>query len=202
MCEGSSEKKYFEHYFKEELESKKLRIIPVGGATQIKRIYQNLLVTYEDFKKDVKGNVILLMDTDASLVEFETKNNEHKHLKCFRIVNDDSKNETILIDVHKTPKTPKTEIEDVLCGKTFFKALNKFSGDADIDAFIESVTLENVTIEPVYYSLDLSPKKQQALSKIFKKGNFKFEFSEKYIECINEEHIVPKWIEQLKGLLK
>lgn len=202
LCEGSSEKKYFEHYFKEELESKKLRIIPVGGATQIKRIYQNLLVTYEDFKKDVKGNVILLMDTDASLVEFESKNNEHKHLKCFRIVNDDSRNETILIDVHKTPKTPKTEIEDVLCGKTFFEALKSFSGDTDIDEFIKSVVTENVTTESVYYSLDLSPKKQQSLSKIFKKGNFKFEFSEKYIECITDEHITPKWILEIKEMIK
>lgn len=202
LCEGSSEKKYFEHYFKEEINNKKLRIIPVGGAPQIKRIYQNLLVTYEDFKKDVKGNVILVMDTDAGLVEFETKNNEHKHLKCYRIVNDDSKNDTILVDVHKTPKTPKTEIEDVLCGKTFFEALKMFSGDADVDEFIQSVTFADVTTESVYYSLDLSPKKQQFLSKIFKKDNFKFEFSEKYIECINEAHIVPKWIEQLKELIK
>lgn len=202
LCEGSSEKKYFEHYFKEEIESKKLRIIPVGGASQIKRIYQNLLVTYEDFKKDVKGNVVLLMDTDANLVEFETKNNEHKHLKCFRIVNDDSKSETILSDVHKTPKTPKTEIEDVLCGETFFEVLNKFSGDHDIDEFIASINVENVTTQSVYYSLDLGPKKQQALSKIFKKGNFKFEFSEKYIESISEKHIVPKWITELKELIK
>lgn len=202
LCEGSSEKKYFEYYFKDEIESKKLRIIPVGGASQIKRIYQNLLVTYEDFKKDVKGNVILLMDTDASLVEFETKNSDHKHLKCFRIVNDDSKNETILIDVHKTPKTPKTEIEDVLCGETFFKALKEFSEVEEINEFLDTVNAENVTKESVYYSLDLSPKKQQALSKIFKNGNFKFEFSEKYIESINEEHVVPKWITQLKELLK
>lgn len=201
LCEGSSEKKYFEHYFKEEIASKKLRIIPVGGASQIKRIYQNLLVTYEDFKKDIKGNVILLMDTDASLVEFETKNNDLKHLKCFRIVNDDTKNETILIDVHKTPKTPKTEIEDVLCGKTFFKALNQFAGDADIDEFISTVNTENVTTQSVYYSLDLSPSKQQNLSKIFKKGNFKFEFSEKYIESISNDHISPKWISEIKEMI-
>ncbi|WP_299780855.1 AAA family ATPase [uncultured Formosa sp.] len=202
LCEGSSEKKYFEHYFKNEIENKKLRIIPVGGATQIKRIYQNLLVTYNDFKKDVKGTVILLMDTDASLVEFETLNSNHKNLKCFRIVNDDSKNETILVDVNKTPKTPKTEIEDVLCGKTFFDALNKFTGDEDIDKFISTINIDNITTESVYYSLDLSPRKQQALSKIFKKGNFKFEFSEKYIESISEEHIIPKWIEELKQLIK
>jgi predicted ATPase len=56
LCEGSSEKKYFEKYFQTEIETKKLRIIPVGGAVQIKKIYQNLLVTYDDFKKEVKGN--------------------------------------------------------------------------------------------------------------------------------------------------
>ena len=202
LCEGSSEKKYFEHYFKEEIRNKKLRIIPVGGATQIKRIYENLLVTYKDFKKDVKGTVILLMDTDISLVEFETNNNNHEHLKCFRIVNDDKKNETTLVDVHKTPKAPKTEIEDVLCGKTFFEALKKFAGDNDIDNFISSIDEDNITTESVYYSLDISPKKQQKLSEIFKKGNFKFEFSEKYIELISEEHTVPKWITELKKMIK
>jgi predicted ATP-dependent endonuclease of OLD family len=202
LCEGSSEKKYFEKYFKTEIESKKLRIIPVGGAVQIKKIYQNLLVTYDDFKKEVKGNVILLMDTDASLVEFETMNSNHQHLKCFRIVNDDSKNKTILVDVHKTPKTPKTEIEDVLCGKTFFATLKTFSPDNDIDNFIDSVDESKVTEESVYYSLDLSPKKQKNLSEIFKKDNFKFDFSEKYCQLIDKNHTTPSWISELKRMLE
>jgi predicted ATPase len=200
ICEGSSEKKYFETYFKEEIANKKLRIIPVGGAPQIKKIYQNLLVTYDDFKKDVKGKVILLMDTDTKLVEFETKNNDHNNLKCFRIVN--YQNKTILVDVNKTPKTPKTEIEDALCGKTFFEALKMFSADEEVLKFIQTINEEEVTEESVYYSLDISSKKEQALSKIFKKDNFKFEFSENYCKKIESDHTIPEWIIELKGYFK
>jgi hypothetical protein len=50
--------------------------------------------------------------------------------------------------------------------------------------------------------LDLSPRKQQSLSKIFKKGNFKFEFSEKYIESISDDHITPKWISEIKEMIQ
>ncbi|WP_421978704.1 AAA family ATPase [Roseivirga seohaensis] len=198
LCEGSSEKVYFEAYFKQEIKDKKLRIIPVGGATQIKKIYQHLLVTYEDFKKDVKGNVILIMDTDTKLVDFTANNNEHDHLKCFRIVNDDSTNKTILIDVHKTPKTPKTEIEDVLCGKTFYNTLIQFVDDPEIQTFIETIDESKVTEESVYYSLDLSPKQQREISTIFKKSNFKFDFSKKYCELIDDNHKIPEWISMLK----
>ncbi len=44
ICEGSSERIYFEKYFEDIKRDKKLRIIPVGGATEIKRIYNNLQV--------------------------------------------------------------------------------------------------------------------------------------------------------------
>lgn len=59
ICEGSSDKIYFENYFKHIKKEKKLRIIPVGGAGEIKRIYNNLQVAYEDFKSEVKGKVIV-----------------------------------------------------------------------------------------------------------------------------------------------
>lgn len=201
LCEGSSEKKYFEFYFKDEIEGNNLRIIPVGGAAQIKKIYKNLLVSYEDFKNDVKGKVILLMDTDVSLVEFETKNNNHKNLKCFRLVNDDKSQKTKLVDVHQLPKTPKTEIEDVLCGATFFKALKLFSKDNDVSDFINSVDESKIDSNAVYYSLDLSPRKQKKLSEVFKKQDFKFAFAEKYISIIDESDVEPSWISELKEII-
>ena len=200
ICEGSSEKVYFEKYYMEEIQNNKLRIIPVGGAAAVKKIYQNLLVTYDDFKKEVKGKIMMLLDTDTSLVEFETKNNNHDNLKCYRIVNDDKLNKTILVDVHKNPKSPKTEIEDSLCGKTFFQALNYFKkSSSDIENFIDSYDDKTITEESVYYSLDLSPSKHKQLNSIFKEEGFKFKFSEKYCELIDTNHKVPEWIIEIKN---
>lgn len=42
ICEGSSEKIYFSKYFEDLINSKKLRIVPVGGAKEIKRLYPTL----------------------------------------------------------------------------------------------------------------------------------------------------------------
>jgi predicted ATP-dependent endonuclease of OLD family len=84
ICEGSSEKIYFESYFADIKKEKKLRIIPVGGASEIKRIYNNLQVAYEDFKKEIQGKVVLISDTDAELVQYPTRD-ELKNLMCYRI---------------------------------------------------------------------------------------------------------------------
>lgn len=82
ICEGSSEKIYFEGYFEDIKVEKKLRIIPVGGASEIKRIYNNLQVAYDDFKKEIQGKVILIFDTDAELVQYPIRD-ELKKLMCY-----------------------------------------------------------------------------------------------------------------------
>ena len=201
ICEGSSEKIYFEKYYEDILENSKLRIIPVGGAKEIKRIYQNLLVTYEDYKKTVQGKVILLMDTDRDLLDFETKNSQHKSLLCYRIVNNDSTSITDLVNVHSNPKAPKTEIEDVLNGKQFYDTLSHFRGKyEEIDAIIgPAETIEEI---PTYYALDLSPSKQKLLEELFDKDNMKFEFAKKYCEKIDGTYVEPAWINQIRLLFK
>lgn len=197
LCEGSSEKKYFESYLAKEIEEKKLRIIPVGGAPQIKRIYQNLLVTYEDYKHQARGKVLLLMDTDAKVVEFETVNNANPNLKCFRIVNDTEIKDTKLVDVNNNLKSPKTELEDALCGVTFYETLKSFSPDEEIDGFLETVLSKNVNNKAVFFSLDMSPSKQELLDLIFDRKGMKFEFAARYNTNIDLE-FTPQWIKEIK----
>jgi predicted ATPase len=196
LCEGSSEKKYFESYFAEEIKERRLRIIPVGGAPQIKRIYQNLVVTYEDYKRQVQGKVLLLMDTDAKVVEFETINNANPNLKCFRIVNDIDKKDARLVDVHDNLKSPKTELEDVLCGKTFYETLQTFSPNDEIDKLLGMIDSKQIDNKSVYFSLDMSPAKQSLLDSIFNHPGMKFEFAKRYNK-INETED-PEWITEIK----
>lgn len=198
ICEGSSEKIYFEAYFSDIKKDKKLRIIPVGGAAEIKRIYNNLQVAYEDFKKEIQGKVILISDTDAELVRYSTKD-ELKNLICYRIVNEESKRQTVLVKIDSNPVSPKTEIEDALNGKIFFETLREFEEThPELSNILNSIN--DPTEESAYFSLDLSPSKQKLLENFFDSNNNKFEFSKKYIEKISSTYKVPEWIEDIKKL--
>ncbi|WP_422356685.1 AAA family ATPase [Roseivirga pacifica] len=198
ICEGSSEKIYFEKYFEEIKHDKKLRIIPVGGASEIKRIYNNLQVAYEDFKKEVQGKVIMVSDTDAEIVQYPVKA-DLKNLLCYRIVNIDSTKKTNLVRVDSNPVSPKTEIEDALNGKLFFETLKEFEeSHSEIETIIAGI--EEPAEVASFYALDLSPSKQKLLEKFFDTGNVKFEFALKYSEKVGDDYQTPEWIEEIKKI--
>lgn len=205
ICEGSSEKVYFETFFKNEILSKKLRIIPVGGAASVKKIYENLIVTYEDFKNEVNGKVILLIDTDTQVLEFETNNSKHKNIKCFRILNEPHKKGITLVDVNSNKKSPKTEIEDALDGEIMIKTLwnlkDQFS--PHLDDFLEFMSGEKLANDAnsSFFSLDLKPSRQEQLDQIFKLKGFKFKFAEIYCKNTEFEDEIPEWIREIKAML-
>jgi predicted ATP-dependent endonuclease of OLD family len=196
ICEGSSDKIYFEAYLADIIKEKKLRIIPVGGANEIKKLYNYLQVAYEDFKNVVKGKVILISDTDSQLVQYPTKD-EYTNLISYRIVNDDSKSKTILVKNQSNQVSPKTEIEDCLNGRLFFETLKEYETDnSELSPLIKEVN--EPTEESTYFALDLPLTKQKILEIFFDKGNHKFEFAKKYCEKVNMGYKVPDWIEELK----
>ncbi|HEY1055795.1 MAG TPA: ATP-binding protein, partial [Emticicia sp.] len=192
------EKIYFEKYFSDIKKNKKLRIIPVGGASEIKRIYNNLQVAYEDFKKDIQGKVILVSDTDAELVQYSTRD-DLKNLLCYRIVNVEKDRKTVLIKIDSNPVSPKTEIEDSLNGKLFFETLLEFrEAHPELENIIKDI--ENPSEEASYFALDLSPSKQKILENFFNANNNKFEFANKYVSKLTDSYQVPDWIDNLKKL--
>jgi predicted ATPase len=198
ICEGSSDKIYFEAYFSEIKKEKKLRIIPVAGAKEIKRIYNNLKVAYEDFKNEIKGKVILISDTDSELVQYPTKD-EFNNLICRRIVNDKSKRKTILTKIDSNKVSPSSEIEDCLNGQIFIEALKEFQErHPELSSIINEIN--NPTEDAAYFSLDLSPSKQRLLESFFDTSNNKFEFAKKYVKKINSQFKTPEWIEDIKNL--
>lgn len=198
ICEGSSEKIYFEGYYSDIIKEKKLRIIPVGGAREIKRIYQNLLVAYEEFKNEIKGKVILISDTDAELVQYETRD-EFKNLLCYRIVNSESKRKTELVRINSNPVSPKTEIEDALNGKLFLETLLEFELEyPEIENILSD--REDYSQEASFFSLDLSPSKAKLLNEFLDKDNNKFRFANLYVSRLCDDYEVPEWIQVIKDL--
>lgn len=83
----------------------------------------HLEASYDEFRKDMKGRVFLLSDTDAELVNYSTP--YMQHISCKIIVNFGGK--TKLIDISSNPKTPSTEIEDSLNQLLFIEIIKYFA---------------------------------------------------------------------------
>jgi predicted ATPase len=182
ICEGSSEKIYFDYYFKGLRSDNKLRIIPVGGANEIKRIYEYLVVAIDEFKREVNGKIAFILDTDSELVQFQTQCTENILIK--RLVNVDGK--TKLININSNPKSPPTEIEDSLNGKAFFKVLKTFKEfyPEQLSFVDEETNKEEI---PSFFALDLRPSEYENLLAFFDADNNKYDFAKKFIEELKSE---------------
>lgn len=197
ICEGSSDKIYLSEYLKNEIQNHRLRIVPVCGVGEVKKIYQNLALAFEDLRTELKGKVFLLIDTDSQFHDFESKPTNHLLLK--RLVNDGTKKETILVDNQSNPKSPKTDIEDVLNGKAFNRALNCFKEEfAEFLSFVDNEEKEEI---PSFYAMDLKPSIYDKLDEFFSSNNNKNKvlFAKKYVQLINEDNYqIPSWIQEIQ----
>jgi predicted ATPase len=201
ICEGSSDKCYLVEYFKDIIDNNKLRIIPVGGASEIKRLYQHISLAYEDLKLEIKGKIVLLSDTDAQLVRYETQNPQnHPNLMCKRIVNCEIGGKTKLVKIDSNPVSPPTEIEDVLNGKLFYEALIDFKQKYPelLDFICEE---KDISETSSYFALDLKPSEKDKLKQFFDRDNNKYMFASKYIERMNDTYAVPDWITKIRNFI-
>lgn len=199
ICEGSSEKIYLSAYLSEEIDAKKIRIVPAGGASEIKKIYNHLYASLEDLKGDCKGKIFLFCDTDGELVEFETY--DSKYLSCRRLVNVDSSQTSKFVKITSNPKSPNTEIEDCLNGRLFIETLRTFIADypEELD-FVEHLDAD---IElPARYALDLRPSESAKLTNFFDKDDNKVRFAKRYCEELAETYSIPEWVLDIKSFFK
>lgn len=200
ICEGSSEQFYFNYYFDDEIQNNRLRIVPVGGAKEIKKIYNHLAVSYDELKEKIRGTVILLMDTDEQLLEFETK--DYPKLHCYRIINKTGDKTTDLVQVSSNPKAPKTEIEDILNGNIFNETLNEFK--SEYPELLDFVNNQEKPQIPSYFAMDLTPSQNNKMTHFFDdKPENKVRFAQKYIDNAKIlETSIPSWVTFLKEKLK
>lgn len=196
ICEGSSEKIYFDEYFKNEIRNKKLRIIPVGGANEIKKVYNHIAVSYDDLKEKINGKIYLVSDTDRQLVEYDI--NEFKNLKCKRIINDISQKKTQLVNISSNPKSPNTEIEDALNGLVFYKTLLQFKSKYNhlLDFLSDDLTIDEI---PSGIALNLRISDFNLIEQFFNLDDNKCVFAKKYVENLQtKKYLDPQWISEIK----
>lgn len=200
ICEGSSEKTYFSSFFKNEIQNKKLRILPVGGYDEVVKIYNYLLGPFKDSDYDKKGKIICLIDTDANRVDIRP-DNSHKNLIFKRLVF--NKNDNKILHNVDSDLTIETTIEDSLDSKTFIKTLQFFQeGHSELKPLLVE---NNINSNSVYSknALDLRDSEKETLKTFFnkEKGSYKLIFSNKYLELFNEEPVKIDWIEELKLII-
>lgn len=202
ICEGSTEKLYLGHYLKDIIEEKKLRIVPVGGAKEVKKIFQLLEASHDDLRNDFKGKIFLLSDTDKEILSYQVNN--ISKIKCKRILNDTSNNKTLLLDIHSVKVSPPTEIENCLNGYIFSVTLQSFLKEHDyLNDLIKGKDFKNNLLS--YFSMDLRPREETILDKFFNSDGVKYEFAKRYIEndqfyneIIGEICPTPPWIEEIR----
>ncbi len=200
ICEGSSDKIYLDAYLHDEIRGKRLRIIPVCTASEVKNTYNRLQVLFEELRQSnqLKGKVFLLTDTDSNPVEFNTMDNLEDHLMCRRIVNTDQ--DTILVKIQASPKAPNTDIEDALNGKIFNKVLYKLTNPKEntVYSFIKDEDKEQIASA---IAMDLRESEKKKVDDFFNlnNGENKVLFAQEYVlEMKNADYKIPNWIQEIK----
>lgn len=195
ICEGSSEKIYFEYYFtRSNLE--KIKILPAGGAPEVIKIAKYLQAPLQDKELEPKGKIICLIDTDSDKKEFP-RNDSIKCLVVKRIRR--NKDSIVLEEISTGTMSPVTEIEDALDSELFLKTLASIAPSEIIQ-----LTNENNAREAKIsgYCLDLRESQKEKLDEYFSRAGEKYKFAKKYVEIASSsDNQIPEWIKELFTLL-
>ncbi|WP_260853774.1 TOPRIM nucleotidyl transferase/hydrolase domain-containing protein [Pantoea ananatis] len=198
ICEGSSEKIYLTAYLKDLIEDNKLRIVPVGGASEIKKIYNYLSACYKEVENEITGKIFLLSDTDRELVRYEVQT--FRNLHCKRFVYSPEHGRAILVKIDSNPVSPATEIEDVLNGQVFRNTLISFAEEYDYLDFMEEIDEPQEQLES-FSAFDLKSSQKDAITQFLDTGNNKFLFAEKYIDTLGQDSPEPEWIKEIRKVM-
>lgn len=203
ICEGQSEKIYFEHYFKQEIEEKNLRILPVGGFKEVKKIYNYLTTPIKDPDYSIKGKVYCLIDTDNERVEVDGYIKD-KNLLFERLIL--KKDDSLLVEVNNVISSPQTEIEDCLDSVIYYHTLQEFTNEYEtLKKLFESKNLEDEKYSADFF--DLTKREKEIIKSFFddKDGFNKILFAKKYIELAKKPFFKNResldWIEEIKKKL-
>ena len=204
VCEGQSEKIYFDYYFQDEIENKNLRILPVGGSKEVKKIYSYLTTPIKDPDYKVSGKVYCLIDTDKERIEISEYTN-NKNLLFERLVL--RKDESILVEVNNVLMNPPTEIEDCLNPIIFYHTLQEFNENYQLvkDLFSKKELEFDEKSSADFF--DLTKKEKEIIKSFFddNDGFNKILFAKKYVKLAEKPFFKSQnnleWIEEIKKKL-
>ena len=195
ICEGISEKIYFEHFFKEEIEDLNLRILPMAGQPNVIRLYKYLETPMGEDK--CLGRVFCLIDTDVR--RCESINNGSDTLSIRRLSNKNNNDKTHLLKLSDNDTYP-TDIEQALNPEIFQQTISELSSSSDYQVGSIQNKDGNSDFIKNFKNLDLE--------NFFKEnsGDNKVVFAKKYIELsqssTENESKIPIWINEVKAFFR
>ncbi|EPF68304.1 AAA family ATPase [Pseudomonas syringae] len=196
ICEGSSERQYFESYFSQEIAEERLKILPVGGAKEVKKLFDYLELPIKEDSKEIRGKVFCLIDTDEQQIECNCA--DYPNLKLRRLL--DVEGAIQLVKGSDNRKTPPTEIEDSLNAEVFIEALLALSAEnSEIAELISKIGTPDFKL-CARSAFDWRASEYKKLKKIFDEGTLKFDFASIYVEQRERVDLeeIPAWIEEIR----
>lgn len=191
ICEGISEKIYFEHFFADEIRTKRLRILPMGGQSKVIRLYKYLQNPISEER--CSGKVFCIIDTDQ--IRCEEINKGCNTLSIRRLSNKGDSAHTALLTLDNGD-TSQTDIE---------RALNPILFKTTIEALTDNEDYQiKSTINPSGNSDFIRNFKNVDLENYFKEdeGNNKIVFAREYVKTCKRDdplnEMVPTWIAEIK----
>lgn len=208
IVEGYEDKRYIEYY----LSSLKLNIIPVGGCSNVKKIFSYLWTPLSDREMSTKGDkrkIICLIDTDISCPTIGMEEDIKSNILVMRRLHQEEELTACLIRCTDNKKNP-TEVEDVLEPSLFYQSLQKIiqerGTEQEKDVF--SHYIFNNGVKNSRIKGDYSILKQNVLGRnVAEDKKVISSFVDNNKDLIAVEYTsnpfsgnIPKWIEDLRFL--
>jgi len=193
ICEGISEKIYFEYFFQEELQNKNLKILPMGGKPQVIRLYKYLETPMQEEKCSLSGKVYCLIDTDAD--RSAEINNGTPTLTIRRFSNQNNTDQTKLITL-SDKNTHAADLEQALNPILFQETIAKLTDEEKYQ--IKTIVNEsgNTSFHNNFKNCDLEDYFKE------NKGENKVSFAREYISLMNNKEdpnkYIPQWVNDIK----
>lgn len=191
ICEGISEKIYFEYFFKDEIENNKLRILPMGGQKMVIRLYKYLSTPIAEDKP--QGKVYCIIDTDNQ--RCEEINDGYKNLIIKRLCNQGGYEKTALLTL-ANKMTNSTDIEQSLNPIIFKETIDEITNHDD--SHVKEIIDENgnTDFRENFRSFELET--------FFKmdNGRNKELFAIEYVKVAKKydyDEFTPEWIKNIKA---
>lgn len=208
LVEGYEDKRYIEYY----LPSLNLNIIPVGGCSNVKKIFSYLWTPLSDKEMSTRGDcrkIICLIDTDVSCPTIGIEEDIQSNILVMRRLHQEDDGDACLIRCTDNKKNP-TEVEEVLEPSLFYNSLKniilKYGNDNEKDVFSHYVFDDNVKNSRI--KGDYSIIKINELNRnVAEDKRVIMSFIDAHKDVIAVEYtsstqtgFTPKWIEELKAL--
>lgn len=205
FCEGLSDKIYLDYYLSDLVDAKNLRVVPLGGFKQVRRVYGYLSGPLSDKDAGFKGKAICLVDSDSQ-AEHVVLQKDIKKLFFKRIVRIETTSEINIVDVdsqHISPAEVEFSLrEEVLIEMMKRTDLHNEMKDFSVLREIYSETSLQFGSKNLLDFLNLNVRnKKRIMDDFFDKGENKVVFAKSYIKCDQSKNFEPFWISEVRKLI-